>query len=87
MAQIKIKVNDADKERAEEALKEMGLTLSAAIRMFIAMVGRERRIPFEVSQDPFCSDANMERLIRSAKEIDTTGGTVHDLSELETKAV
>ena len=41
MAQVNVKINDVDKERAVEALKEMGLTLSAAIRMFIAKVGRE----------------------------------------------
>lgn len=87
MAQVNVKINDVDKERAVEALKEMGLTLSAAIQMFISKVGRERRIPFEVSADPFYSDENMERLIRSAKEIETTGGTVHDLSELEAKTV
>ena len=87
MAQVNVKINDADKKRAVEALKEMGLTLSAAIQMFIAKVGRERRIPFEVSADPFYSDENMERLVRSAKEIETTGGTVHDLSELEAKTV
>jgi len=67
MPQTNIKINDADKNGAEEALK----------------VGHERRIPFERSADPFYSEENMERLKRAADEIETSGGTVHDLSELE----
>lgn len=82
MAQVNVNVNDHDKEKAMEALKEMGLTLSSAIQMFLAKVARERRIPFDVCADPFYSEENMERLRRSAEEIERTGGERHTLSEL-----
>ena len=56
MGQINVKLNDDDKLKAMEALKEMGLTMSSAIQMFIAKVARERRIPFDVCADPFYSE-------------------------------
>lgn len=35
----------------------MGLTMSAAITMFLVKVGKEKRIPFEINSEPFYSDA------------------------------
>ena len=51
--------------------------------MFLVKVGRERRIPFEVTaDDTFYSPANMERLRRSAAQMEQTGGTVHETGAL-----
>lgn len=65
MAQV-VNVNfklDADvKKRMEEACSDMGLSLSAAFTIFAKKVGRERRIPFEVSADPFYSESNIRYL-------------------------
>ena len=55
----------------EEACKEMGLSMTAAFTIFATKVGRERRIPFEVSADPFYSDkhiAMLEKRIADIKE-------------------
>ncbi len=62
MTQINFRIDDAVKERAESALKDMGLTMSAAITMFLTKVGRERRIPFEITADPFYSKDNIDYL-------------------------
>lgn len=52
---------DADvKKSMEAACSDMGLSMSAAFTIFAKKVSRERRIPFVVSADPFCSD-NFER--------------------------
>ena len=40
---------------------------------------REKRLPFEVSMDPFYSDENMARLRKSIAQMDATGGTVHEV--------
>jgi len=48
MAQISLRVNDEDKRRAEEVCDEIGISLSAAINIYIKKLGREKRIPFEV---------------------------------------
>jgi len=54
--------------------------LSAAINVYLKKLGREKRIPFEVSADPFYSDANMQRLRRSVAQMEATGGTVHEVN-------
>ena len=46
----------------------MGLAMSAAFTIFAKKVGRERRIPFEVSADPFYSESNMEYLEKKMAE-------------------
>lgn len=71
---------DADlKKRMEEACKEMGLTMTTAFILFATKVSREKRIPFEVTADPFYSSENMERLRRSIAQMESTGGTVHEV--------
>ncbi|MBR0519032.1 type II toxin-antitoxin system RelB/DinJ family antitoxin [bacterium] len=70
MAQVNFRIDEEIKINAEKALKEMGLTMSTAITMFLVKVGREKRIPFEVNVDPFYSPENiaeLERRIASVK--------------------
>ena len=59
--QICFRIDEEVKQNAEKALDDMGLTMSAAITVFLKKVGREHRIPFEITADPFYSAANMER--------------------------
>ena len=83
MTQMNFRIEDDVKVNAENALKEMGLTMSAAITMFLVKVGRERRIPFEITaNDPFYSAENIERLRRSATQMEKTGGTIHEIGAL-----
>ena len=84
MTQMNLRIEDDVKRNAESALKEMGLTMSAAITMFLVKVGRERRIPFEITaNDSFYSSENMERLRRSAAQMEQTGGTIHEIGALQ----
>lgn len=53
----------------DEALADMGLSMSAAFTIFAKKVACERRIPFEVSADPFYSDSNIRYLEEIAKDI------------------
>ena len=41
---------------------------------------REKRLPFEVSVDPFYSDENMARLRKSIAQMESTGGTIHEVN-------
>ena len=47
MAQISLRVDDDVKRGAEEIFDEIGLSMSAAINVFLKKVAREKRIPFE----------------------------------------
>ena len=54
---------DADvKRNMEQACFDMGLSMSAAFTIFAKKVARERRIPFEITADPFYSDGNVRYL-------------------------
>ena len=71
MAQV-VNVNfklDADiKKSMEEACSEMGISMSAAFKIFAKKVGRERRIPFEITADPFYSESNIRYLEEKMEE-------------------
>jgi len=63
---------DADvKKSMEIACSELGISMSTAFTIFAKKVGREKRIPFDVSVDPFYSKANiqyLENLVYDIKE-------------------
>lgn len=77
---------DADvKKSMERACSDMGLSMSAAFTIFAKKVGRERRIPFEISADPFYSESNiqyLEKIMRDVKE-GKAHFAAHDLIEVE----
>ena len=69
MAQISLRVDDEIKRNAERTLDEIGLSMSAAINIFLKAVVRENRIPFELSADPFYSKENIKELERRVSDI------------------
>ena len=66
---VNFKLDAEDKRRMERAGAEMGLSMSAAFTIFAKKVGRERRIPFEVSADPFYSESNIRYLENIMQDI------------------
>lgn len=79
MAQISLRIEDDVKKKAEEVCADIGVSLSTAINIYLKKLGREKRIPFEVSVDPFYSKENMDRLRDSVAQMESTGGTVHEV--------
>ncbi len=79
-AMVNFRMDETLKEKMEKTCKDMGLTVTAAYTMFATKVTRERKIPFEITADPFYSDENMERLRKNVAEMERTGGTVHEVS-------
>lgn len=59
---VNFKLDEDVKKSMEQACSEMGLSMSAAFTIFAKKVSRERRIPFEVSADPFYSESNIRYL-------------------------
>ena len=77
---------DADvKKSMAQACSEWGISMSAAFTVFAKKVGREKRIPFEVSVDPFYSESNIRYLENIARDIKDGKAhfTEHDLIEVE----
>ena len=85
MAQILVnfRMDADDKKGMEEVCKELGMSMSTAFTIFAKKVRRERRIPFEISIDPFYSSANIEYLQSVTSEIDSGKAKLeeHDLIE------
>lgn len=79
MAQISLRVDDDVKKSAEQACADIGMSMSTAINIYLKKLGREKRIPFEVSADPFYSDENISRLKKSIAQMESTGGTIHEV--------
>lgn len=50
---LTIRVDKQDKEQAEKILKKLGLTLSAAINIFIKAIIRNNGIPFALINEAF----------------------------------
>ena len=81
MAQISLRIDDDVKVNAEKVCKDIGMSMSTAVNIYLKRLGSERRIPFEVSADPFYSKENMDELERRVANI-RTGKSVlkeHDL--------
>ena len=62
MAQISFRVDDNVKLDAEKTLDTISLSMSAAMNIFLKTIAREKRIPFELSADPFYSESNIRYL-------------------------
>jgi len=80
MAQISLRIDDEVKKNAEQVCSDIGISMSTAITIYLKKLGREKRIPFELSADPFYSDENFARLRKSIAQMETTGGIVHEVN-------
>lgn len=81
---VNFRLDEDVKKSMESACNELGLSMSAAFTIFAKKVARERRIPFEVSVDPFYSESNIKYLEALVREI-TEGKasfTEHELIEV-----
>ena len=76
---ITTRLDSEDKINFDLFCQKAGITVSAAINMFIKATLREGEIPFKIKVDPFYSEANQKLLLESKKQMDETGGTVHDI--------
>ena len=78
---INFRINSETKSAMESVCKELGMSMTTAFTIFANKVGRERRIPFEVSVDPFYSQENMEHLQRGITALNAQKGQSHELLE------
>ena len=76
---VAIRMDENLKRRAEALFEDMGLNMTTAVTVFVKAAVRQNKIPFEISGDPFYSEENMERLRRSIAQMESTGGTVHEV--------
>ena len=75
---------DADTKKSMEAVcRDLGMSTTTAFTIFAKKVGRERRIPFELTVDPFYSEENIAHLRRSIAALEEGRFVSHELIDDE----
>ena len=81
---VNFRLEDKDKKGMEMVCNEIGLSMSAAFAIFAKKVSREKRIPFDLSIDPFYSEENYKRLSQAIKDAKNGHNmTEHELIEVD----
>jgi DNA-damage-inducible protein J len=80
---ITIRMDENLKKQAETLFEDMGLNMTTAFTIFTKAVVRQGKIPFEIAADPFYSEANQARLMKSIAQLEAGKGTAHKLIEVD----
>lgn len=77
---VSVRMDDTLKRDFDNVCNDLGLSMTTAVIILAKKMTREKRLPFEVSLDPFYSEENMARLRKSIAQMETTGGTIHEVN-------
>lgn len=82
---VNFRMDEDLKRNMEKVCSDMGMTMTTAFTIFAKKVSREKRIPFEVSADPFYSESNMKYLEKVISDIDSGRAKLveHDIIEVD----
>lgn len=81
---VNFRMDSELKKDMEQVCMDMGLSMTAAFTIFAKTVTREKRIPFEVSADPFYSESNLKHLQRVVAELNAGKSVEHEIIEDQT---
>ena len=68
---VNFRMDEELKKNMESICQELGMSMTTAFTIFAKKMTREKRIPFEVSVDPFYSESNMNHLKKVISEIES----------------
>ena len=80
---VNFRMDSELKKNMEKICSDMGMSMTTAFTIFAKKVTRERRIPFEISVDPFYSENNMKYLEKTIAEIETGKARLSEHALLE----
>ena len=82
-AMINFRIDEKIKKEMEKICREMGMSMTTAFTIFATKVTKEKRIPFEITADPFYSEGNMKYLEKVITDIESGKAKLvkHDLIE------
>ena len=80
---VNFRMDEELKKKMEETCKDLGLSMTTGFTIFAKKMIREKRIPFDVSVDPFYSENNMSYLKKIVGEIESGKAVLveHELKE------
>ena len=80
---VNFRIDETTKKQMEQICNELGITMSTAFNIFAKKMIREKRIPFDVSIDPFYSESNMKAIDESIKQLEEGKVVRKTMKELE----
>lgn len=83
MATITVRLDDNLKSNFANTCDELGLDMTTAFTIFAKKVSREKRIPFDISIEPFYSESNMKALKESIDQLNNGKVIFKTMEELE----
>ena len=83
---VSFRMDENLKKAMELTCQELGMNMTTAFTIFAKKMCREKRIPFEVSIDPFYSASNLRTLEESIEQLQQGKIVVKTMDELEDMA-
>ena len=83
MTTVSVRMDESLKRDFDAVCNELGMSMTTAITILAKKMTREKRLPFEVSMDPFYSASNMAALNDSIEEMGLGRTVTKTLEELE----
>lgn len=83
MTTVSVRMDESLKRDFDAVCNELGMSMTTAITILAKKMTREKRLPFEVSMDPFYSASNMAALNDSVEEMRQGRTVTKTLEELE----
>ena len=80
---VSVRMDETLKQDFDGICQELGMSMTTAITMLAKKMTRERRLPFEVSIDPFYSESNQKALKNSIEQAKHGQIIIKSLDELE----
>ncbi|WP_301861095.1 type II toxin-antitoxin system RelB/DinJ family antitoxin [uncultured Megasphaera sp.] len=83
---LSIRLDDTLKKDFDAICAELVISMTTAVVILAKKMTREKRIPFDVSVDPFYSPSNLAALQRSIQQMKAGKTVTKTLDELDTIA-
>lgn len=80
---VNIRMDEKLKKSMEKTCHELGMTMTTAFTIFAKKMSREKRIPFDVSVDPFYSESNIKESIKQLERGEVVVKTLEELKDME----
>ena len=83
---VSIRMEEDLKKDFDSICNDLGMTMTTAVIILAKKMAREKRLPFEVSIDPFYSESNMKALEESIVQMKSGKTVTKSFDELESLA-
>ena len=80
---INIRMDEELKKEMEIVCNDLGMNITTAFTIFAKKLTREKRIPFNVSIDPFYSNENIKAIEKSINEVKEGKVVIKSIEDLE----